>query len=369
MQYGLYVGAISGTSMDGIDAVLTRIDTQGCKTLASHSTAFPDQLRATLLSLCSPGVNEIERAGSASIQLAKLIAKTVNELLAEQGTDPDQICAMGSHGQTIRHCADKTEPFTLQIGDPSHIAHLTGLTTVADCRMADIAAHGQGAPLAPAFHESAFSVPDRTRVIVNLGGIANLTLLMPDRETIGYDTGPANTLMDQWIQRQRNKEYDSKGDWARTGQLNPALLERMLNEPYITQAYPKSTGRELFNLAWLDQHLNALNGNINDADVQRTLLEYSAVTLSRAIVSHTKDAGEIYFCGGGVNNDFLMERLQALMPNHSLANTQALGVHPQHVEATAFAWLAFRTVNRLKGNLKSVTGAHQDKILGGIYLP
>ncbi|TNC79840.1 MAG: anhydro-N-acetylmuramic acid kinase [Oleiphilus sp.] len=369
MQYGLYIGAISGTSMDGIDAVLTDVNEQGCKTIAAHSTEYPKPLKQSLLTLCRPGSNEIESAGSASVQLAELIASTINELLHRNDIRSEHIQAVGSHGQTIRHCADTRHPFSLQIGDPSTIAHHTNITTVADFRMADIAAKGQGAPLAPAFHEAVFADPERSRVVVNLGGIANVTLLKPGQHTIGYDTGPANTLMDQWIQECTQKAYDDHGHWARSGSLIPSLLERMLDEPYLSLPYPKSTGRELFNLEWLKQQLSHQDDSYKNQDVQRTLLEYTAMTLSDAVLTHTGDHGELYLCGGGVNNDFLIERLKALMPRHTLTTTQTLGVHPQHVEAAAFAWLAFRTINRLPGNLKTVTGAHRNKILGGIYQP
>jgi anhydro-N-acetylmuramic acid kinase len=365
MHDDLYIGVMSGTSMDGIDTVLSSISENRITTLHTHSEDIPESLKYKLHSLSLPGNNEIDRLGETSIELAAVIANAVNSLNKKADIKPEQIRAIGSHGQTIRHRPNLARPFSLQIGDPSTIAHLTGITTITDFRMADIAAKGQGAPLVPAFHQAIFSGND-TQIILNLGGIANITRLAPKQETIGYDTGPANTLMDQWIKKHKQLDFDNNGEWASQGTTSSQLLKELLQDPYILQQAPKSTGREYFNLAWLQEYLDQTN-NLSPEDIQRTLLEYTAISISNEINDLANEAIDIYLCGGGANNTLLIERLQTHMPKHNIKLTDELGVHTQHVEATAFAWLAYRTLNGLSGNLSSATGAKKSKILGGIY--
>lgn len=366
MRFGRYIGAMTGTSMDGIDVVLLNVSEEGLKTCGHISRDIPEPLRNTLLSLCTPGANEIQRAGEANVQLGREIAAAINSLLEEQGLEASEIQACGSHGQTIRHSVDTPFPFSLQIGDPSTIAEQTGITTVADFRMADIASGGQGAPLAPAFHEAVFASDEEHRAIINLGGIANITTLIPGQPTLGYDTGPANTLMDQWIQKCKGEAFDKSGAWAKNGQVMEQLLESMLNDAYFQLAPPKSTGRELFNLNWLEGHLKELP-DYEEVDIQRTLLELSVVSIASEVKQQLPKSARIYLCGGGVENKFLIERLQERLPDYDINDTGALGIHPQQIEAAAFAWLAHRTISRLHGNLPSVTGSKKLKILGAIY--
>jgi len=378
MKKELYVGVMSGTSMDAIDAVLVSIANNTFKTLAHHSNPIPKGLQNQLSSLCSPGENEIERCGQLDVLFAELIARTVNTLLKNETLLPQDITAIGSHGQTIRHHPDLPKPFSLQIGNPSILAHNTGITTVADFRMADIAANGQGAPLVPAFHHSVFKPEKGFRAIINIGGIANITILNSssiapqntalknEEEVIGYDIGPGNTLMDQWILRHKNEPFDINGCWARSGQVIPSLLKHLLADIFIKRPPPKSSGREYFNLAWLN---NYIEGQPKDEDVQRTLAEFTAQVLANTINHETKNMScDVFLCGGGVRNTFLRERIDSLLPKNKISTTCSLGIDAQLVEAAAFAWLAKQTLRRLPGNIQNVTGAHCSKILGGIYL-
>lgn len=367
-----YIGIMSGTSMDAVDAVLVSIDQQEIKTLAHYSKDIPFELKQKLSLLCSPGENEIEQYGHLDILVAELSASAVNCLLQTESIPHQEISAIGSHGQTIRHRPDAVKPFSLQIGNPSIIAHKTNITTVADFRMADIAAEGQGAPLVPAFHQAAFQSKTDFRAIINIGGIANITLLNPKTNSDtsldsvkGYDLGPGNTLMDQWILKHQNKTFDTKGEWARTGQIIPTLLQSLLADTFIKKAPPKSSGREYFNLPWLNQHIKE---TIRANDVQRTLLEFTALTITSALKKETNGQPcDVYLCGGGVRNTFLYERINLLADSYTVTTTNKLGIDAQLVEATAFAWLAKQTLNRLPGNIEAVTGASQPKVLGGIY--
>ncbi|MFT7373752.1 MAG: anhydro-N-acetylmuramic acid kinase [Oleiphilaceae bacterium] len=374
----LYIGIMSGTSMDAVDAVLVAIDNNKIETLGHHSNEIPLKLRRQLSELCSPGDNEIERCGELDILIAELTAKTVNTLLKNEKLQSQDILAIGSHGQTVRHLPNATKPFSLQIGNPSVIAHKTNITTIADFRMADIAAGGQGAPLVPAFHQAAFQSKTDFRAIINIGGIANITLLQPDDKTLtgqavknqtsvkGYDLGPGNTLMDQWILHYLNKEFDMNGDWARTGKIIPLLLNKLLADEFIQKTPPKSSGREYFNLSWLNHHIE---NTPETKDVQRTLIEFTALVITNAVKLETDNQPcDVFLCGGGVKNCFLQERIKLLLPNHTISTTGSLGIDAQLVEATAFAWLAKQTLNRLPGNIEAVTGASRQKILGGIYL-
>lgn len=362
----LYIGLMSGTSADAIDAVLVEFGAQP-RLIAKYSEPLSNAIRQQIHALALPAANEIDRMGALDIDLARLFANTSLKLLDQANILPDQVIAIGSHGQTIRHRPPGSPEgcFTLQIGDPNTIAELTGITTVADFRRRDIAAGGQGAPLVPAFHRAIFQSPEQHRVIVNIGGIANLTWLPKLGLTLGFDTGPGNALMDEWTLLHAGKRYDESGAWAATGKINQELLNRLLQHSFFALAAPKSTGREAFNRQWLDQALTGINIPAND--VQATLLELTAITISDAITALSTESKAVFVCGGGAYNSHLMRRLQALLTRDKLETTATLGVNPQWVEAMAFAWLAQQTMNRQLGNLKEVTGANREVILGGVY--
>ncbi len=365
----LYIGLMSGTSADGIDATLVDFGGPTPRLLASHYTPYDLKLRKQILDLCHPGENEIHRLGELDVALADVFANAVQALLQQAKTPASKIAAIGSHGQTIRHAPTSTHRFTLQIGDPNTIAAKTGITTVADFRRKDIALGGQGAPLVPAFHRSMFAAKNINRSIVNIGGIANVTLLPRDADDhiIGFDTGPGNALLDYWIHTHQNLTHDKAGAWGATGTVNKKLLATMLKDKYFKLPPPKSTGREMFNAQWLRNILAHAEETISPVDVQATLTEFTATTIADAI-KHNMRSGEIYVCGGGAHNAYLIARLQALTAaNFTVKSTEALGIHPDWVEAIAFAWLAFQTIQKRAGNLPSVTGAKQAAILGGVY--
>ena len=369
-----FLGVISGTSMDAIDVVTLCVEGTHLYTTGHYSEQYTPSFRNTLEALCHPErhtqSNELDTAAEADVEMGHLIAHAVSTALREQNLEPEDIAAIGSHGQNIRHRPEHARPFSLQIGNPSIIAELTGITTIADFRMADVAAGGQGAPLAPGFHQAAFACEQESRGILNLGGIANITCL-PKNEcepVIGYDTGPANTLLDQWCQRHRNTPFDNNGEWAMTGNVVPDLLESMLRDGYFSRQAPKSTGREHFNLNWVEERLPGLTGQATrPEDIQRTLLELSAQSIAGALNQQELDC--IHTCGGGVGNRALLDRLAQLCEARLVGTTQELGIHPQHVEGAAFAWFAHQTLHRQPSNLPSVTGARRGKILGGIYFP
>lgn len=366
----LYLGVMSGTSADAIDVVAVDFSKPTPALIAQSSTAIPRSLREDIHRIALPGDNEIDRMGELDQALGKLFAQTINQLLADASIERTAITAIGSHGQTIRHRPPGTcsHPFTLQIGDPNVIAHLTGITTVGDFRRRDMAAGGHGAPLVPAFHQSVFFSADVDRVVINIGGMANISWIGKNGLTTGFDTGPGNVLLDCWIQQNLNKPYDSKGAWAASGKLNKPLLERLLQHLFFFIKGPKSTGREMFNLDWLSDHLDSLsNKNLSKEDIQATLVELTAVTIANEIKQLQSGDCEAYVCGGGAFNDYLMSRLQTHLTDCRLATTQVLGVAPQWVEAMAFAWLAKQTMERKPGNLIAVTGASQAVILGGVY--
>ena len=362
----LYIGLMSGTSVDAIDAALVDISQQNIQVIASGSTPVPPLIREQVIHLFIDGENEIDRMGDLDCRLGQLFAEAANSLLSKHAISNKEIIAIGSHGQTIRHRPrpHQGNPFTVQIGDPNTIAELTQITTVADFRRRDMACGGQGAPLAPAFHQAAFASESANRAILNIGGIANVTLLKPGEKTQGYDIGPGNGLMDAWIQRSLQRSYDADGAWAASGSIHPELLNSLLQHPYFALTAPKSTGREEFTLSWLEQQLTAIT--INDVDVQATLAEFCAFEIARQL-GGVSNLEELYVCGGGVHNQHLMQRLQQQLPHLQIQTTAALGVPADDVEAAAFAWLAQQTLNHLPGNLKSVTGAHKNTILGGIY--
>lgn len=365
----LYIGLMSGTSADGIDAALVDFSQAHPYIIATHYTPYSNDVRQKILALCQQGENEIHRLGELDIQLGKAFADAVNTLLNKESITPDTIKAIGSHGQTIRHSPQQPLRFTLQIADPNTIAAETGITTVADFRRKDIAHGGQGAPLVPAFHQHVFASENMHRAIVNIGGIANVTLLPqhnPNPVT-GFDIGPGNVLMDAWINLHQQKNRDENGAWAASGKIHSKLLQLFLNDNYFQLSAPKSTGREYFNLAWLRKCLHAIDEEITDNDVQATLTELTARSIVETIRQHLS-AGEILICGGGAHNTYLMSRIQALaQPEFTVATTQKYGLNPDWIEAMAFAWLARQTLHRLPGNIPQVTGATRAAVLGGIY--
>lgn len=349
---------MSGTSLDGVDGVL--VDFEETPRLISHAHIdFPATLRDELLNLCTPSSNELHRAAIAGQTLSHLYAQVVHELLS--GTDYP-VSAIGCHGQTIRHYP--SDGYTIQLFNPALLAELTGLTVIADFRSRDIAAGGQGAPLVPAFHNAVFRHPLRHRVVVNIGGIANLTDIPPTGEICGFDCGPGNILLDGWINKCLGKPYDDNGNWAKLGKVQPELLAKFLDEPYFDIKPPKSTGRELFNMGWL---IARIGEAFSPTDVQATLVELTACGVAYAIKRHCGEVEEVYVCGGGAYNNAIMERLTSLLGEIQLLTTDKLGIPAEHVEAFAFAWLASQTLDGRPGNLPTVTGANGARILGAIY--
>ncbi len=369
----LYIGLMSGTSLDGLDAVLIDFGAQPPRLLAARCTAMPSELRGELAELCHGTGDEIERMGAADRALGAALAAAVDDLLAEAGIDRRAVRAIGSHGQTIRHRPDGRWPFTLQIGDPTTVAHRTGITTVADFRRRDVAAGGQGAPLVPLFHRALFSDGDdkgggsRSRAIVNIGGMANVTALAGDGRLLGFDTGPGNVLLDGWNQRHGRGGYDADGAWAGSGRVVEPLLQQLLGEPFFRAAPPKSTGREQFNPNWLDRQLLRFGAEPAPADVQATLAELTAAAIADAIAALPFAVDEVYVCGGGAHNGDLMARLERRLQPRSLATTAKLGIAPEWVEAAAFAWLARQALAGLPANDPAVTGAERPCVLGAIY--
>lgn len=358
-----YLGVMSGTSLDGLDIALIEQNTH-TRLIATRFQEMPSQLRHELLTLCSSGQDELARAAMAENQWATLAAETIGQLLIEQQLAPQSVRAIGSHGQTVRH-----EPhlgFTIQIGNPALLAELTGITVVGDFRRRDVAAGGHGAPLVPAFHESIFGSSQRVRAVLNIGGFSNLSILYPGNPTHGFDCGPGNVLMDAWIQHHKGLAFDRNGAWAATGIVDEDLLRSMLDEEFFKTLGPKSTGRELFNLAWLDRHL-AGRGYLRPEDVQATLLELTARSIAESLIAAQWQAQELLVCGGGAHNAALMQRLQVLLPTCGVKSTDSEGVPPDWVEAMAFAWLAHCCLEHIPANRPAVTGARGPRILGAIY--
>lgn len=360
---------MSGTSIDAVDCALVDCGGDAIKLLATREAPIPPALRARISAISQPGEDEIEALGRLDRDLGTLFAQASLDLLAEAGYASTDIRAIGSHGQTIRHrppSAGNATPFTLQIGDPNTIAELTGITTVADFRRRDIAAGGEGAPLAPAFHAAAFAAADRNRAIVNIGGIANVSLLAGATLSSGFDTGPGNTLLDHWINRHQSARYDRHGQWSSEGTVLPALLDALEAHPYLERSGPRSTGKEAFNLDWLDDCLQQMPAQ-DARDIQATLAEFTAKCIARPIHDWELNVDEVYVCGGGARNTDLMRRLYQQLSPARLDTTAALGIDPEWVEAAAFAWLAWRSMEGLAGNAPQVTGATGERILGGIY--
>ena len=379
-----YLGCITGTSVDGLDLALLRLHPQAhgseIETCAYATVDIPTALRQELLALGQPGDNEIDRLGSADAALGIFIAEQINLFLAQQKVTAAEVTAIGSHGQTVRHRPSTnnriSQPFTLQIGDPNQIAEHTGITTVADFRRRDMAAGGEGAPLVPLFHQALLGNSNQAQALLNIGGLANLTGIPETTQSnqmlVGFDTGPGNGLMDAWIMRHQQQAYDSNGAWAAQGQVNQPLLKRLLSDPYFDRKPPKSTGKEYFNLPWLERQLvqaNKTTDGLAPQDVQATLLELTACSVARALRDLENRYERVLVCGGGRLNGQLMHRLGELLAVQHIAvgTTDAIGVDGDSLEAAAFAWLACQTIAGLPGNDPSVTGAAGSRVLGAIY--
>ena len=363
-----YIGLMSGTSLDGVDGVLADF-TGDRPTVHGYAGApLPAPLRAELMALNVSGPDELHRAALAGNGLMRVYAQVVAQLLAGSGISPKAVKAVGAHGQTVRHRPQQFDGtgYTLQLCQPALLAELTGIDVVADFRSRDVAAGGQGAPLAPFFHRSWFARPGETVGVLNIGGISNLSVLRADGSMVGFDCGPGNGLMDSWCVQHKGDSYDVDGAWAAGGQVLPGLLQALLAEPYFKLPPPKSTGRDLFNAAWLEPQLRAF-GKAAPADVQATLAELTARACSGDVLRHEPGLRQLVVCGGGALNGHLMRRLQALLPNTRVSSSADWGLPPQQVEATAFAWLARKTVRRETLDLQSTTGARGARVLGCIY--
>jgi anhydro-N-acetylmuramic acid kinase len=391
MSQQYYIGLMSGTSADAIDGVIIRIDDNQVSLVNTHTLSIPTVIKSLIFDLAISGENEIEKIRYLDYELAQLFSQISLELCQNSNINTSDIQAIGSHGQTVRHypppikspsqqfasdgasvrAYSSPQGYTLQIGDPNIIVQQTDITVVTDFRRRDIAAGGHGAPLAPAFHSAVFRSSEKSRIILNTGGIANITYLSASNHSsndnvIGFDTGPANGLMDAWCQLHLRQHYDEAGRWAASGKMHQELLTQLLKHPYFALQAPKSTGRETFNISWVKQLLDVQNQKLSAADVQATLTELSAVTMA-AEINKIDAMAEIYICGGGAHNTYFCERLKQHLSSNRFSTTEVLGIHPDWVEAAAFAWLAHRAINQLPGNLPSVTGAAEAVISGGIY--
>ncbi|HEU4670838.1 MAG TPA: anhydro-N-acetylmuramic acid kinase [Dyella sp.] len=362
----LYLGLISGTSADGIDAALVSFDGGAPRLVRGLTHPWPEELRRQILGVAQgEAAVDLDMLGRLDVAMGHGFAEAALRVIDEAGVDAERVRAIGSHGQTLRHRPTGAHPFTLQLGDPSVIAERCGIDVVADFRRADVAAGGQGAPLLPAMHAMLLGRPGEARVVLNLGGIANITCLGADGSVLGFDTGPANGLMDAWCARYRGAAFDRDGHFASEGCVDEALLQLLLDDPYFALAPPKSTGREHFHLAWLEHRLAGRAST--PADVQATLLELSARSVAEAIARHASGTRRVLACGGGVHNRALMGRLATLLAPAELQSTAAFGVDPDFLEAMAFAWLARQRLLGQPGNLPAVTGARGPRVLGAIY--
>ncbi|MDP0025536.1 anhydro-N-acetylmuramic acid kinase [Glaesserella parasuis] len=363
-----YLGVMSGTSLDGVDLALVDFS-QTPKLIAADFTPMPDTLRVALSQLVKKGETSLQALGELDHQLALLYADSIQRFLAKHQLNADDIVAVGCHGQTVWHSPKGQYPFTMQIGDMNLLAARTGITTVGDFRRRDMAFGGQGAPLVPAFHQAVFSSPERLTVVLNIGGISNISVLNPNRQTIGYDVGAGNTLLDIWIEKHLGKRYDANGEWARTGKIHSALLALLLDEPFFQLPPPKSTGRELFNLEWLEHKLTQIKP-LPAEDVQATLVEFTVQSIVQALrqIENPQDYPCVLLvCGGGAKNPLIMERLQTHLTDWQVSTTTEYGLDVDYVEAAAFAWLAYQRIHNLPANLPSVTGATQAVSLGAIF--
>lgn len=361
-----FIGIMSGTSLDGVDAALVAHNGDSFQQVDQAFVPYPPAVKQLLLALHQPATNELHDAALMANDLAELYAEAVLKILQQSQLPASAITATGCHGQTIRHCPDlpNGQAYTLQIGNHARLAELTGICVIGDFRSRDIAAGGQGAPLVPAFHQAIFASPEKNRAIINIGGIANISWLPVNGQVTGFDSGPGNMLLDQWTQQHTGRAYDANGDWSATGQVNTALLDAILAEPYLALAAPKSTGRDLFNQTWLSQHLQIIQDK--PENIARTLLELTACSIAEAIARFCPNINEAYVCGGGAHNGLLVDRISTLI-HIPVKPTDTLGVDADWVEAVAFAWLAQRCVDGLSGNLPAVTGAKGSRILGAIY--
>jgi len=366
-----YVGLLSGTSMDGVDAAIVEFTAHSYSIIHHYCAPIPQSLQvATLQLITATTPCSLYQLGGLDAQWGELLGKVTLELMAQAQLNPSQIIALGSHGQTICHAPSAAVPFSLQIGDPNRIAKQTRLPTVADFRRSDLALNGQGAPLAPLFHQWLFQHPTTHRVVVNLGGMANITLLPKQLNTaiVGYDTGPANALLDAWCQQHQGMPFDDQGQWSRQGMAHPGLLVSCLQDRYFQQNFPKSTGKEYFNLLWLNQKLTHWP-DLTPVEVQATLVQLTAITIAQAIKQHFNEA-QVILAGGGAYNTALIEQLQQqLGTNYPLLSSQTWGYEPNWIEAALFAWLAQCRIEQRPLALQSITGATHSQILGGLYLP
>jgi anhydro-N-acetylmuramic acid kinase len=372
-----FIGIMSGTSLDGADGVLAHMDDTGqLQVLAHEFVPFEESFRSELLSLNQSGPDELHRSALVGNAIARHYAQVVGALLNQTGLLPDQVSAIGAHGQTVRHrpLEFDAEParhrpavgYTLQLINPALLAELTGIDVVADFRSRDLAAGGQGAPLVPAFHQGVFAQPGRCVAVLNIGGIANLSLLKADGSVLGWDCGPGNALMDFWCAQHTGHAFDRDGAWAASGQLHPELLLSLASDSFLHKSPPKSTGRDLFNPAWLVHHLSLFK-DLKPADVQATLCTYTAYACCQDLLRYAPEACQLVVCGGGALNGELMRQIAAHVPGMPVLNSETLGLPPLQVEAAAFAWLAFKTVRRETSSLPSVTGAKGARVLGAIY--
>jgi len=363
-----FIGLLSGTSIDGVDCVLADFARSRPVLVATHSEAIPQATRHDILTLCADKGLSLAHLGQTDVAVGRIFAGAVTNLLEKCNLQADDILAIGSHGQTVKHYPIGENAFTLQIGDPNTISQLTDITTIADFRRKDMAAGGQGAPLAPLFHQSSFQESNVRRAVLNIGGIANVSLLKhdPHTELIGFDTGPGNVLLDSWINLKHGLPYDADGQWAESGSVQSALLSQLLEEPYFGLPFPKSTGRELFNLEWLQRQL-AEFVLISDVDVQATLLEFTARSIAQAVDWKDRHIQEVVVCGGGAHNSALLRRLSLLLQDIRVFSSAELGLSPDWVEGMAFAWMANKTWKGEPIDCRSVTGAGKPCILGGIY--
>ena len=365
----LTIGLMSGTSADGVDAALCEFDDSG--EMIIRGTVFrpyTQALNERIHSLCNSAEPDENEVAAVDLELVDCFTQAVTDLLDKCGTRASEVSVIGSHGQTIRHCPDCNPPYSRQIGDPGNLAQRTGIATVGDLRSADLLAGGQGAPLAPGFHNAMFRSSKANRAILNIGGIANITRLPadPSRPVIGFDTGPGNTLVDTWVRQTLNQSYDRNGQWARSGSVIPELLKNLIQEPYFKQAPPKSTGRELFSDSWLRKKLENFSKN-KPEDIAATLVAFTVNTIIDALKLYAGDTEEIYVCGGGAHNQYLLELLQNGLSGRYLGTTSELGIDPDWVEAAAFAWLGRQTMLGLPGNLPEVTGASRPVVLGTLH--
>ena len=366
MAPSLYIGMISGTSMDAIDCALVDFSDRRPNQVDFITQEIPEDLRLKLLNLCEDHHGQIDLMGETDVEFARVLAQAVDRILNGNDLKAKHIAAIGSHGQTIRHKPTGNAPFTLQIGDPNTLAELTGITTVADFRRRDMAAGGQGAPIVPAFHREIFSSAETDRIVLNIGGMANITVLETTGEVAGFDTGPGNVLLDTWIQEHQGHPYDRDGLWAKSGTINEGLLEVLLTEPYFRQPPPKSTGRELFNLPWLQARLAGFSGTLAPKDVQATLLALTVASIRDAILG-VLGKGEVIVCGGGANNGHLLASLDNALPGFSVVRSSTLGVLEDSMEAVAFAWLAHQALYQRPVDFTAITGSSHPVIAGGIY--